>query len=133
MVEWIAITTAAVNILAPFVKKAGEKAAEKAGEAIFTLIKDKVQGDTEAKSTLANFEKNPDRHATALADILREQAENDPEFGAALKKLVEESDKQAAGSVTQIASGTGIAQASGTGASASVSIDQKGDEPKTIS
>ena len=127
--DWLTIGTAAVNILTPFVKKAGEKVAEKAGEAIFSLIKDKLQGDEEAESTLNNFQKNPERHGGVLADILREQAEADLTFGAALKKLVEGSEQHQPGSVTQIASGTGIAQAAGAGASASVTMSQKESKP----
>ena len=125
MVDWMAIATAAVGLLAPFVKKAGEKAAEKAGEAIFKLIQDRLKGDEEAESTLKNFEKKPERHGPALADILRETAEADPEFGAALKKLIEDAEEEAAGGVTQIARGTGIAQAAGTGASASVTMTER--------
>jgi hypothetical protein len=127
MTNWPVIAATAVGILVPFVKKGGEKVAEKVGEAIFNLIKDKLKGDEEAESTLKNFEKTPDRHGTALADILREKAEADSEFGAALKKLVEVSGEQGTRGVTQIASGTGIAQAAGTGASASVSIGEKDD------
>jgi hypothetical protein len=126
--DWLVIATAAVGILAPFVKTAGDKFAEKAGESIFNLVEGKLKDDEEAESTLKNFEKNPDRHRAALADILREKAEADPGFGAALKKLVEDTAEQTGGSVTQIARGVGIAQASGTGASASVSMGKTEDQ-----
>jgi hypothetical protein len=124
MTDWLAIATTAVGILTPFVKKTGEKVAEKAGEAIFGLVKDKLKRDEEAKNTLKNFEEKPERYGTALADILREKAKADPGFGAALRKLVEVADEQNVNTVTQIARGTGIAQAAGSGASASVSISK---------
>jgi len=108
--------------LVPFVKKVGEEVAEKTGEAIFNLVQDKLKGDKEAEGILENFGKKPDRYSVALADILREQAETDPEFGAALEKLLQHAEEEAADRVTQIAQGTGIAQAAGSGASATVSM-----------
>lgn len=120
--DWLPIASAAVGILIPFFKKAGNKAAEKAGEALFDAVQDKVEGDEEAESALENFQKKPDRYSTALADILREKAESDPEFGENLKQLVRNADGEALRTMTQVAKGKGIAQAAGNDASASVSI-----------
>lgn len=127
MTDWVSIATIAVSLIAPFVKKAGEKAAEKAGETIFNLIQHKFKGDDEAESTLKNFEKNPKRHETALVDILKERAETDADFGAELKKLIEAANEKDTATISQKAVGKGIAQAAGTGASATVSIDKMDD------
>lgn len=123
--NWAAIATAAVGILTSFVTKAGEKVSERAGEALFKLVRSRLENDKEAQTTLENFEKNPKRHGTALADIVREKAEDDPEgFGEALRGLLGEIADEAPDSVAQIARGKGIAQAAGTGASASVSLNE---------
>lgn len=128
MTNWVSIATLAVSFITPLIKKAGEKAAEKVGEAIFNLIKEKFKGDEEAESTLKNFEKNPDRHEVPLIDILKEKAEVDSEFGENLKKLVEAaSEPSSITTISQQAVGRGIAQAAGSGAKATVSMDKTDD------
>lgn len=130
MSDWLGIATAAVGILTLFVKKAGEKVAEKAGEALFALIKAKLKGNDEAESTIKNFENNPKRHGSALVDILKEEAYADPAFGTALKQLVEEAGGHTSKKVTQIAQGTGIAQSAGDKASASVIMGRASQKPE---
>lgn len=127
MINWLAIATIAVSIITPLVKKAGEEFSGKVGEEIFSLIKRKFKGDEEAESTLSAFEKKPERYNTALVDILREKAEVDSVFGELLLKLVQNIDGQY--NVTQIAKGTGIAQATDS-STASVSIGSIGGLPK---
>ena len=127
MSDWASIAVIAVGLITPLVKKASEKTAEKVGEAVFNLVKTKFEGDEEAETTLKNFENNPKRHEAALTDIIKEKAETDPDFGTALNKLVAAADKAGQVTISQQAIGRGIAQAAGTGSSATVSLG-KSDE-----
>jgi hypothetical protein len=123
MIDWLAIATAAVAILTSFLTKTAEKAGEKSGEALLKLVKDKFKKgqDEKAAQTLENFQQNPERYRSAMVDVLKEKAEADPEFGETMRDIVAGAEFRAqSDTVSQTAMGTGIAQATGTGASASV-------------
>jgi hypothetical protein len=95
------IATAAVALLAPYLAKAGEAAAGKAGEAAVSgaraLLK-AIRGrfdaddDQEAKQTLEQFEQQPDdeERQAELARVLSEKAETDPDFREELQRRVDD-------------------------------------------
>lgn len=94
-----AITTAAVALLSSylaqvgeaFVKKAGEKLAEKAG-ALYQAIKEKFKGDAYAEQTLVRAEEKPETEGRqiALQEVLAEKMESDPDFAEMVRRLIEE-------------------------------------------
>lgn len=95
------IVTSAVALLAPYLAKAGEEVAKKAGEAswekmkaLYQAIRTKFSADKDdyAQQTLKRLEDKPSEESRqrALADILTEKAEADPEFGQELKRLVQD-------------------------------------------
>ncbi len=95
--EITSLITATVAILIPFVKKGAEefvgavgKDAYEKAKTIFALLKQRWAGDTEALSTLNNFEKKPDRYQPILEDILQEKLAEDPELAEQLSKLISE-------------------------------------------
>lgn len=92
--------TAAVALLAPYLGKAGEEIAQKAGDAtwkmigsLYQVIKHKFtrDQDTFAQQSLQRLEEQPNNEArqAALADILNEKAQSDPGFAQELKQLVQ--------------------------------------------
>jgi len=113
-----------VGLLIWFVTKTGEGFAQKAGEEVFDFLKIRFKNDKEAKSTLSYFSKKPDRYKGVLADIIKEKAATDHEFGEKLWALFEQNREiiLAGDRIMQNAEGDGIAQALGTQASASVSV-----------
>ena len=95
------ITTAAAALLAPYLAKAGEEIAQKAGDAAWNMaaslyhaIKQKFTADQDAyaQQTLQRLEEQPTNEArqAALADVLHEKAQADPSFAQELKRLVQD-------------------------------------------
>jgi len=94
------IGIAVVALLSPYLAKAGEGFAQKAGEvawdkvaALYQAIrrKFKTDKDKEALQALHRLEKQPTdgKHQAALAGILTEKAQTDPEFTQELVRLVQ--------------------------------------------
>ena len=96
----VQIATAAAALLAPYLAKAGEAAAKKAGEAawekveaLYQAIRRKFAADKDdyAQKTLERLEAQPttETRQTALADVLAEKAQADPGFAQELARLVQ--------------------------------------------
>ena len=94
------ISTAAVALLAPYLAKAGEEIAQKAGDAVWKMAESLYQAvhrkfsadkDTYAQKTLQRLEEQPTNEArqAALADVLNEKVNSDPSFAQELKQLVQ--------------------------------------------
>ncbi len=95
------ITAAAAALLGPYLAKAGEAAAKKAGEAawakveaLYQAVRRKFAADRDdyAQKTLQRLEEQPTSEArqAALADVLAEKAQADPTFARELARLVGE-------------------------------------------
>ena len=97
----VPIITSVVTLLAPYLAKAGEEVAKKAGEAswekmkaLYQVICNKFSADKDdyAQQTLKRLEEKPSEESRqrALTDILVEKAEANPEFAQELKQLVQD-------------------------------------------
>jgi hypothetical protein len=95
-----AIASAAASMLAPYLAKAGDAAAKKAGELaigqlgpLYQAIRRKFDRDADAyaQQTLARLEEQPtaEGRQQALATVLAEKAEGDPAFGQEVTRLVQ--------------------------------------------
>lgn len=95
------IATAAAALLAPYLARAAEAAAKKAGErawekveALYQAIRRKFAADQDeyAQKTLQRLEAQPTAEArqAALADVLTEKAQADPDFARKLARLVQD-------------------------------------------
>lgn len=102
------LATAALALLGPYLAKASEAFAKKAGEqligkiaALYQAIKDKFKGDDHAEQTLARLEQDPEskRRQAALEDVLIEKMEQDAEFAEKVRQLVVESEQVGGGDV----------------------------------
>lgn len=81
----VTIATAAIGILGPYVAKGAEEFVKAAGKdayegakRLFETLKSKWAGKEEPASTLASFEKRPDRYETPLKEVLAEELAKDP-------------------------------------------------------
>lgn len=112
------IVTSAVALLAPYFAKAGEGLANKAGEAtwekivaLYQAIRNKFSADKDdyARMTLQRLEEKPSAEGRqkALADVLVEKAQADPEFAQELTRLVQGTTqgKDVANILTQVYGG----------------------------
>ena len=120
---------AAVALIAPYLAKMGEKAAEKAGEAsveaagkVFGWLRAKLSG--RAREALDDLEKSPD-DADNQADLRKQLAkamEADPSLVDELRALLPD-DAQDGGSMTQTVSGPGAkaSQVRGSGNTTTIS------------
>lgn len=97
----VEIVSSAVALLAPFLAKAGESAAQEAGKLGLGKVKEIYQAivkkfsrdqDDYGQQTLKRLEEKPleESRQRALVDVLREKAEADPGFEKALAELVED-------------------------------------------
>lgn len=97
-----ATATAVLTPLLPYLVKAGEKAAEEAGQkigataldkakALYEAIRKKFAGDAYAEETLKRAAEKPDSEGrrAAVAEVLAEKAEADQEFGQQLAQLTQ--------------------------------------------
>jgi hypothetical protein len=107
----VTIAMTAVTFLAPYFAKAGESAAEKAGEAawekmkaIYTAVKGKFTGDSYAEETLKRVEEEPQSGSrqAALASVLEDKIKTDSDFGERLLSLLEEAKKSGAEEVITV-------------------------------
>jgi hypothetical protein len=99
MVEPISLAATAVVLLSPYLIKAGEAFAEKAGDALadrtgalYRAIKSKFANDSYADQTLRRLEEAPDSKGrqTALEHLLTEKMEEDVTFADQVRQLIEE-------------------------------------------
>ncbi len=130
MTNGLAIAATAVTLLSAFFTKTAQKTDEQSAEALLGLIKNKFEKDRDvyAEKTLAQFQKKPQGYQEPLIDILTEKVKEDPVFGETLRRMGSElEDELPPGSISQIATGSGIAQAAGSGSSASV-VMSSGDK-----
>ncbi len=106
----LTLATMAVNLVAPYLAKAGEAMAKQAGEAawekmkaIYAAVKDKLTGDAYAEQTLKRLEGNPasENRKAALVEILEEKIKDDPTFAEAIQKLLDEANKAGVETITQ--------------------------------
>src|SRR5260370_19299219 len=83
-----------------FAKKAGESLAEKAGS-LYGIVKAKFASDSDAQQALAVFESKPESpgRVLTLKEVLTEKMNGDPDFAAAVNKLVEEAKRSDSRSV----------------------------------
>lgn len=97
--NFVQIATSVVSLLAPYLAKISEGAAQKAGEsawektkAIYQAIVSKFNKDEYAKQTLKRLEEKPETESRqrALVDVLAEKAEADSEFAEELNRLMKD-------------------------------------------
>ncbi|MCI5212572.1 MAG: hypothetical protein D3910_28145 [Candidatus Electrothrix sp. ATG2] len=93
------ITAATVGFLGPYLVKAGDAVAKKAGEKtieavgpLYQAIRKKFRGDSYAEQTLSRVEEKPKSEArmAALQGVLNEKVENDQDFTKLLEQLIEQ-------------------------------------------
>jgi len=96
-VDFASIAATAVAALTPYLKKAAEDFAGKAGElalekvkALFQTLKDKFSADGYMQGTLERFEKDPDKFAPAVQQVIEEAAAEDDSFARDVETLVQE-------------------------------------------
>ncbi len=93
----VTLATAALTILTPFAKNAGEELVKTVGQigfdkakGLFTWLKQRFAGDPSASKDLSRFETDPDKFEPGLGATIKEKVEQDPEFAAELKKRIDE-------------------------------------------
>jgi hypothetical protein len=95
----VALATMVVGVLAPYLTKAGQKIAEKAGEAawekasaLYDAVRGKTAKDTYAQQTLERLHGAPDdtNRRAAMQAVLAEMIAADTSFAESLHKLLEE-------------------------------------------
>src|SRR5690349_20910783 len=100
----IALATIAINLLGPYLARAGDAAAQKLGDSAAKHVGDMLEtirakfaadDDTYAGQTLARVEQQPDAEPRrqALAGIVAEKMDADPAFKKRLEELVREADR----------------------------------------
>ena len=113
------IATAVVGLLVPYLSKAAESLADKAGgaawdklEALFAVVKKKSTGDAYAEEALNRLEGEPQSKSrqAALAGVLAEQMEKDSSFAENLQKLISEARDSGAETIIQKVSISGNAR-----------------------
>jgi len=89
------IAAAAIAVLAPYVKDAGQELLKTVGEVgvektkgLLTWLRQRFAGDPAAASDLARFEKDPVKFEAVLQSTLEERAEADTAFAADLTQRV---------------------------------------------
>ncbi len=89
------LASGAINLLIPFLRKAGDTLAQKAGEEIFKRLQAHFAakpGLQEALGDLQQQPDDPDRSAAARVQ-LRKLLESDPDLARHLERILEESQK----------------------------------------
>jgi hypothetical protein len=91
------IATAAITILAPYVKEVGSELVKSVGElgvekakGLLGWLKDRLAGDPAASKDLSRFEKDPEKFEAGLQSTIEEKTQADPDFAAELKKRIDE-------------------------------------------
>jgi len=108
--EPLALATTIVNLIAPYLAKAGEVMASKAGETawkkakdLYAAIKDRLTDDSYAAQTLKRLEENPasESRRAILTAVLEEKIRDDLVFAKALEELLADAKQASADSVMQ--------------------------------
>jgi hypothetical protein len=93
----VTIATAALTVLAPYVKNAGRELVKTVGEValdqakgLLGWLKGHFAGDPVATKDLSRFEADPDKFESGLQSTIEEKAQADPAFAAELKKRLDE-------------------------------------------
>ena len=91
------IAAAAVQILAPVVADSAKKLAGQVSdfaldrvEVLLNRLRARWADKPAAQDTLDRFEKNPERYAPMMEDVLKEEMEADPELAAEVDTFVKE-------------------------------------------
>lgn len=92
--NWESIALATATVLLPYLTKAGEAAAQKIGQDVYSWLKGHFQAknDQDALGAVTALENDPQSKArlSVLSETIEKRAKADPEnFGAELSKLVE--------------------------------------------
>lgn len=108
------LATNAVLLIVPYLAKAGETIAEKAGQAVwdsfaekakalYGSLKAKFAGDEDAATALKQLENKPDSKGrqAALKEVLEEKIQADPTFAEMLRQLVPEVKQSGGDTITQ--------------------------------
>jgi hypothetical protein len=115
----LALATAVVNLLIPYLTKAGQAVADKAAavawektKAIFAAVKEKLSGDTYTEETLKRVEDEPQsqNRRAALIGVLEEQIKKDPAFADALGRLLAEAKSAGVETIQQTVTVSGQAR-----------------------
>lgn len=87
----------AVKLLTPFMASGAKKLVTAAGEvaldrldSFVTRLKQRWSGNPAAENTLERFEKNPERYAPMMEDVLREEMQQDDAFAQEVAGVVNE-------------------------------------------
>ena len=96
------LATKAVSLLVPYLAKAGEAIAQKAGQAIWDSLKARFASDKDAATALKQLSSTPHSggRRIALKEVVEEQIQADREFAETLLQLVAEV-KQPSGDISQ--------------------------------
>jgi len=96
----------AVSLLSPFVKKAGEKIAEKAGESLYKALESRFRkdGDRQGRQVLKQYATDPEMYEGALIKLLERRSADET-----FRRWLEEQVTQVHG-MTSGASGDVIVQ-----------------------
>jgi hypothetical protein len=93
----VTIATAAIAILTPYVKDAGQELVKTVGEIavqktkrLLGWLKEQFTGDPVASKDLERFKKDPAAFEPGLKAAITEKAQADPVFAGELKKQVDE-------------------------------------------
>jgi hypothetical protein len=106
----LTLATLAVNLVAPYLAKAGEAIAKQAGEtawekltAVYGTVKDKLAGDAYAEESLARLEAEPESagRQAALVGVLEEKIKADSDFAETLQTLLDQARQAGAEKLTQ--------------------------------
>ena len=97
MVDYAAISAAAIVVLTPYAKKAGNEFLETIGETalvkarqLFDWIRDQFSGDAVAEKDFERFSSDPDRYGPGLEDSILERAKSDDSFASTLQQQLDE-------------------------------------------
>jgi len=111
MLSTSAIAAAAVALLVPYLQKAGEEFAKKAGQAAWEKAAE-VQKAIKARfakekdrypaETLKRFEEKPEARQAAMQEALEGVLNEDHEFARTLLQLLKEADAAGAGTVFNV-------------------------------
>jgi uncharacterized protein YbjQ (UPF0145 family) len=111
------LATSVVQILVPYLLKAGEELARTAGQAAWNkaaelqqAVKKRFEKEKDEKSaqTLEQFKEDPEENKESMENELERILGNDPEFSGTLENLLRQADRVGAGAVfgVQVSGGT---------------------------